>query len=156
LSQITSGLKVLLSSLLYVIALDHARSSERLGQANNAGIGTVLVETPFLLHLAGTSEWQRLAVLGLGLGVIAASALILLFRRRSFSPTQACLVGLETAYIANATLCLVVYSEASGGIRSRSGWLVSIVVIWPIVLELAWLLIHSFRGEAAQTDLSIV
>jgi hypothetical protein len=119
-------------------------------------VGTVSVETPFLLHLAGTSEWQRLVVLGLGLGVIAVSALILLLRRSSFSPTQACVVGLETAYIANATLCLVVYSQANGGIPSRSGWLVSIVVIWPIVIELAWLLIHSFRGEAAQTDLSIV
>ncbi|HEX4576343.1 MAG TPA: hypothetical protein VH117_03250, partial [Edaphobacter sp.] len=31
--------------------------------------GTILVETPFLLHLAGTSEWQRLAVLSLGLGI---------------------------------------------------------------------------------------
>jgi hypothetical protein len=118
-------------------------------------VGTVSVETPFLLHLAGTSEWQRLAVLSLGLGVIAVSALILLLRRRSFSPTQACVVGLETAYLANATLCLVVYSGASGGIRSHSGWLVTMLVIWPIVLELAWLLFQSFRGEATQTDLSI-
>ena len=119
-------------------------------------LGTVAVETPFLLHLAGTSEWQRLAVLGLGLGIITVSVLVLLLRRRSFSPTQACVVGLATAYVANATLCLVVYSEASGAIRSRSGWLVSIVVIWPIVFELAWMLLHSFRGEAAQTDLRTV
>lgn len=117
--------------------------------------GTVAVETPFLLHLAGTSQWQRLTVLGLGFGVIAVSAVILLLRHRSLSPTQACIVGLEAAYIANAALCLVVYSDASGGIRTRSGWLVSIVVIWPIVLELAWLLIRSFRAEAAQTDLII-
>ncbi len=121
-----------------------------------SAVGTVSVETPFLFHLAGTSDWQRLAVLGLGLGVIAVSALILLFRRRSFSPTQACLVGLGSAYIANAALCLVVYGAASGAIQSRSGWLVSIVVIWPITFELASLLIRSFRGEAEQTDLRIV
>ena len=44
-------------------------------------------------------------------------------------PTQACLVGLNTAYLANAALCLVVYSGAGGSIRSRSGWLVAMVVV---------------------------
>ena len=116
-------------------------------------LGTVSVETPFLLHLAGTSEWQRLAVLGLGLGVIGVSTLILLLRPRSFSPIQKCVVGLDTAYLANATLCLVVYSGAGGSIQSHSGWLVSLAIIWPIVLELAWLLSQSFRGD--QNGLSI-
>ncbi len=32
--------------------------------------GTLAVETPFLLHLAGTSEWQRLAVLTFGVGIV--------------------------------------------------------------------------------------
>ncbi len=114
-------------------------------------LGTIAVEMPFLFHLAGTSDWQRLAVLGLGLGIIAASALTLFRGRRRLSPTHACVIGIETAYLANAALCLVVYSQASGSLRSRSGWLVSMVIFWPILLELAWLLIRSFRSEEMQT-----
>ena len=38
--------------------------------------GTILVEVPFLLHLAGTSEWQRLSVLSLGFGIVVASAIM--------------------------------------------------------------------------------
>jgi hypothetical protein len=56
--------------------------------------GTTLVQVPFLLHLAGTSEWQRLSVLSLGFGIVVASALILLLRRHYLSSTQACLVAL--------------------------------------------------------------
>jgi hypothetical protein len=112
--------------------------------------GTILVELPFLLHLAGTSDWQRFSVLGLGFGILAASAMILLLRRREISPTRACLVGLDTAYLANAGLCLVVYSGATGSTWSRSGWLVSMVLVWPIVLELVWLFTQTFgtkKGE---------
>ena len=43
--------------------------------------GTLAVETPFLLHLAGTSEWQRVVVLALGFGVIIASGAVLFWRR---------------------------------------------------------------------------
>src|ERR1700733_6455785 len=43
---------------------------------------TILVEAPFLLHLAGTSAWQRLSVLGIGLGIVIASATTLFLRRR--------------------------------------------------------------------------
>jgi hypothetical protein len=112
-------------------------------------LGTVAVETPFLLHLAGTSDWQRLAVLGLGLGIIAASAVVLFLARGRIAPTHACIIGLETAYLANAALCLVVYSQATGSIRTRSGWMVSMVIFWPVLLELAWLLIRSLRGSTA-------
>jgi hypothetical protein len=108
-------------------------------------IGTILVETPFLLHLAGTSDWQRLAVLSPGFGIVIASAVLLLLRRRYMSPTQACLVGLNTAYLANLALCLVVYSEATGTTWSRSGWLVSMVLVWPIAFELIWLSVLAFR-----------
>jgi hypothetical protein len=108
-------------------------------------IGTILVETPFLLHLAGTSDWQRLAILSLGFGIVIASAVLLLLRRRYMSPTQACLVGLNTAYLANLALCLVVYSEATGTTWSRSGWLVSMVLVWPIAFELIWLSVLAFR-----------
>ncbi len=114
--------------------------------------GTTLVQVPFLLHLAGTSEWQRLSVLSLGFGIVIASALILLLRRRHLSSTHACLVGLDTAYLANAALCLVVYSGAAGNLRSKSGWLVSMVIVWPIVFELIWLFGQTFRAQASQLN----
>lgn len=41
----------------------------------------VAVETPFLLLLAGTSEWQRFAILCLGFGIIIASGAILFLGR---------------------------------------------------------------------------
>lgn len=110
-------------------------------------LGTILVELPFLFHLAGTSEWQRLLVLCLGFGIVLASAALLFLRRHAVPPTNACLVGLNTAYLANATLCLVVYSGASGNIRSRSGWLVGMIVVWPLVLELIWIFIQAFRKQ---------
>jgi hypothetical protein len=114
--------------------------------------GTVLVLVPFLLHLAGTSEWQRLSVLSLGFGIVVASALILLLRRHYLSSTQACLVGLDTAYLANAALCLVVYGGAVGNLRSKLGWLISMVIVWPIVLELIWFFGQTFRTQRSQLN----
>jgi hypothetical protein len=111
--------------------------------------GTIAVEAPFLLHLAGTSEWQRFTVLSLGFGIVIASAAILFTRRSHISPTRACLAGLDAAYLANMALCLVVYAGAAGDIASRSGWFVSIVIVWPILLELAWLLGQTFRTGAS-------
>ena len=111
--------------------------------------GTILVEAPFLLHLAGTSDWQRFLILGLGFGIIIVSALVLLWRRQYISPLRACLIGLETAYLANVALCLVVYSGATGTTWSRSGWLVSAFLVWPIAAELVWLLILAFRTKAS-------
>ena len=113
-------------------------------------VGTILVEVPFLLHLAGTSEWQRFAVLSLGFGIVVASAVILFLRRRSISPTRACIAGLETAYLANAALCLVVYAGAAGNLGSRSGWFVAAVIVWPIAGELVWLLIQAFKTGRPQ------
>lgn len=112
-------------------------------------LGTVLVELPFLFHLAGTSEWQRLAVLGLGFGTVIASAVLLFLRRREMFPTHACLVGLNTAYLANAALCLVVYNGAAGSIGSRSGWLVAVVIVWPMVLEIAWIFTRAFKTQSS-------
>ena len=116
-----------------------------LGASAFSVVGTILVEIPFLLHLAGTSEWQRLAVLGLGFGIMLASILILLPRRRHLSPIQACVVGLDTAYLANAALCLVVYSGAAGDIWSRSGWIVLMAIIGPIACELLWFFVSTLR-----------
>lgn len=113
--------------------------------------GTISVEVPFLLHLAGTSALQRISVLCLGFGIIIASAILLFLRRREIFPTRRCLVGLSAAYLANAALCLVVYSGATGPVRSRSGWLVTMVIVWPMALELVWIFIQTldtqpFRG----------
>jgi hypothetical protein len=115
--------------------------------------GTTLVQVPFLLHLAGTSEWQRLSLLSLGFGIVLASAIALLRLRRQISPTHACIIGLDTAYLANAALCLVVYSDATGGLWSRSGWLVSMVIVWPIVFELSWLFGRTFRAANLRSNL---
>jgi len=104
---------------------------------------TIAVETPFLLHLAGTSAWQRLAILGLGLGILLCSGTVLFLRRRRISIMDACLAGLSTAYLANAALCLVVYSGATGSVWSHSGWMVSMVIFWPILAELLWLLLKN-------------
>jgi hypothetical protein len=111
--------------------------------------GTILVETPFLLHLAGTSEWQRLSVLSLGLGIVIASAALLYLRRRHIFlfPTRACLVGLNTAYLTNAVLCLIVYSSATGPFRSRSGWLVTMVIVWPMILEIIWTFVQTSKAQ---------
>ena len=114
--------------------------------------GTILVQVPFLLHLAGTSEWQRLSILGLGFGIVITSAIFLFLRRRDISATRACLVALDAAYLANAALCLVVYSAATGTVWSRSGWLVTMVIVWPMVLELIGLFIQSFKTQPSQNN----
>ncbi len=111
--------------------------------------GTILVELPFLLHLAGTSDWQRFAVLGLGFGVMIASGVLLLLRRRRIPPTRACIAGLDTAYLANMALILVVYAGAPGSFSTRSGWFVAVVIVWPIALEVVWLFARSFSARSA-------
>jgi hypothetical protein len=116
--------------------------------------GTMLVEVPFLLHLAGTSEWQRLSVLCLGFGIVITSGALLFLRRRVMFRARACLVGLSAAYLANAALCLVVYSAATGTVRSRSGWLVTMVIVWPMLLELVWVLTQTPKTQASQNLLS--
>jgi hypothetical protein len=112
--------------------------------------GTLLVELPFLLHLAGTSEWQRFIVLGLGFSIILASVLVLVLRRRHFAAAEACIAGLDAAYLANLSLCLVVYAGATGDFSSRSGWFASMGIVWPVACELLWLLGRSFGGEGSR------
>lgn len=118
--------------------------------AGLSACATIMVEVPFLLHLAGTSEWQRLSVLGLGFGIVVTSAILLFLRRRDMFPTRACLAALNAAYLANAALCLVVYSAAVGTFWSRSGWVVTMLIVWPMVLELVWIFIESFKTQPSQ------
>jgi hypothetical protein len=123
--------------------------------AGLSACATILVQVPFLLHLAGTSEWQRLSILSLGFGIVVTSAILLFLRRGDMPPTRACLAALNAAYLANAALCLVVYSAAVGTIWSRSGWLVTMLIAWPMVLELVWLFIESFKRQPSK-DISRV
>jgi hypothetical protein len=102
--------------------------------------GTLLVETPFLLHRAGTSELQRLEVIFLGLGIILINGIFLYRKRKKLHPTLACFIGITTAYLANAFLCLIVYGETKFKDQSRSGWYLTLVVVLPILIELIWLL----------------
>jgi hypothetical protein len=108
------------------------------GAVGISASGTVLVEIPFVLHRAGTSESQRLTIIALGLGVLIACSTFLFRRRRHLSPSRACAIGLSSAYLANAALCLVVYASAPGRFSSRSGWLVTAVIVWPIAFDLIW------------------
>ncbi|HTV05035.1 MAG TPA: hypothetical protein VME86_06665 [Acidobacteriaceae bacterium] len=113
---------------------------------------TLSVESPFLLHLAGTSEWQRLSILGLGFGIVVVSGTLLILRRKRFLPTRACLAGLNAAYLANAALCLVVYAGAPGNAWSKAGWLISVVIVWPMLLELTWLFTQTSAPQASQPN----
>jgi hypothetical protein len=78
-----------------------------------------------------------------------ASLITLFLRRRYISPTHSCLIAIDTAYLANAALCLVVYSAAPGPLHSRSGWLLTSILIWPIALDILILFVH--RPNVAYT-----
>jgi hypothetical protein len=110
-------------------------------------VGTMLVELPFLLHLAGTSEWQRLVVLSLGFGTVIASGAFLFVYYHGLSPTRVCLVALNTAYLGNAALCLIVYSPGIGHLLSNPGWLVTMGVVCFVVPEQIWIFFRSLRGN---------
>jgi len=112
--------------------------------------GTFAVELPFLLHRAGTSEAQRLAVLFLGYGIPLVTAVLVLKRRAKISSTQACVIGLNAAYLANAGLCLPVYGQVAGAASSKPGWLVMLVIVWPMLLEIIWIFVQTSRTTIAQ------
>lgn len=114
--------------------------------------GTFAVEVPFLLHRAGTSEVQRLTVLFLGYGIPIVTAALLLKYRTKISPTGACLLGVNAAYLANAGLCLPVYGQVPGTLGSKPGWLVMLVIVWPMLLELVWIFVQASRTTIVRKD----
>ena len=116
--------------------------------------GTFAVEIPFLLHRAGTSEAQRLVVLFLGYGIPVGTAVLLSKHRAKISPTQACLIGLNAAYLANAGLCLPVYGQVAGALSSKPGWLVMLVIVWPMLLEVVWNFVHTSQSAIGATAYS--
>jgi hypothetical protein len=105
-----------------------------------SALGTLLVETPFLLHRAGTSELQRLEVIFLGIGLILFNGLFLYIKRKKLDPMRACFIGIATAYLANAFLCLIIYGETKFSGQSRSGWYVTLIIVLPILIEMVWLI----------------
>jgi hypothetical protein len=109
-------------------------------------LGTISVEVPFLMLRAGTSSRQRAEVIGLGLGTIILSGTLLFLRRSVMSPLEKCLAGLQTAYLANALLCVVVYSSAKEA-PPQMGWYVTSVLVWPIALEIAWRYVRSYSRD---------
>jgi hypothetical protein len=117
------------------------------GVALLSGIGTVLVEVPFLLHLAGTSAWQTFSVLSLGLGILLLSAVVLILRRNSIPALERSISSLLAAYLANASLCLVVYASSPGDPSTRTGWFVTMALAGPMALELLWMLVGKPKSQ---------
>jgi hypothetical protein len=111
-------------------------------------IGTMLVELPFLLHLAGTSEWQRLIVLSLGFSTVLGSGALLFGCYRGLSPTRVCLVALNTAYLGNAALCLIVYSPGIGHLAANPGWPVTLGVVCFVVPEQLWIFVRLVKNRS--------
>lgn len=111
--------------------------------------GTFAVEIPFLLHRAGTSEAQRLTVLFLGYGIPIVTAVLLFKRRTQISPTQASLIGLNAGYLANAGLCLPVYGQVAGTLSSKPGWIVTLVIVWPMLFEIVWIFLRTSQATIA-------
>ena len=113
--------------------------------------GTILVEIPFLLRLGNLARMhagRQLSIVGPTFGIMIASGVILYLKQRDILPTRACLAGLNAAYLANASLCLFIYAPMPGTARSKLGWMVTVVIVWPMLLELVWILGRSFRAPA--------
>lgn len=111
--------------------------------------GTLLVTFPFVLrlgNLAQMHEGRWLSILCPTFGILIASGGFLYLRRREMPPTDACLVGLNAAYLANAAFCLVLYAPMPGTAGSRSGSITTLVIVWPMLLELVWIFARSFRN----------
>lgn len=110
--------------------------------------GTVLVEIPFVLRLGNLARMhvgRQLSIVVPTFGIIIVTGVILYLKRRDMLPTRACLAGLNAAYLSNASLCLFIYAPMPGTVRSKSGWMVTVVIVWPMLLELGWILIQSLR-----------
>jgi hypothetical protein len=119
--------------------------------ASVSALGTALVEAPFVAQRAGTSTLQRFEVIVLGLGILSAGVGVLLARRRRIGVGDTCLMAMSTAYLANLAICLIVYSEATGSVWSRAGWLASTVLAVPIGCQWLWL---QFRMWTLPSDLA--
>jgi hypothetical protein len=62
---------------------------------------------------------------------------------------HACIAVLNAAYLANAFLCLIVYSDAAGSFHTRVGWFVTVIIVWPVSLELIAILASGRTAQAS-------
>jgi len=113
--------------------------------------GTLTISVPFLLRLGNLAHMKPgrwLLILGPTYGILVASGMLLVLARHRILPARACLAGLNAAYLANAAFCLAVYAPMPGTARSKAGWFVTMVIVWPMLLELAWIFIRSLKTPA--------
>jgi len=92
--------------------------------AGLSACGTISVEMPFLLHSAGTSEWQRVSVLSLGLGIVIVNAIIM-FVAATIFPRPARVLSLWMPPIRPTLRCVwlsTVRRPVAFG-QNRAGWL---------------------------------
>jgi hypothetical protein len=55
--------------------------------------------------------------------------------------------SLLAAYLANASLCLVVYASSPGDPSTRTGWFVTMALAGPMALELLWMLVGKPKSQ---------
>lgn len=113
--------------------------------------GTLLVTAPCLLRLGifgRMNAWRWLSIIVPTFGILIAGGALLFLTRHRILPNHASLVGLNTAYLAHAAFCLVIYAPMPGTARSKSGWIVTTVIVWPMLLELLWIFVRSLRRPA--------
>lgn len=139
---------------LHIHSLSSTRPSTRVGRrviwtlVALSICGTISVTVPFLLRLGNLAQMKEsrwLSILGPTFGIIIASGAMLFVRRRDIVATSACMAGLYTAYLANAVFCLVIYAPMPGTAGSRSGSITTLVIMWPMLLEMVWIFVHSFK-----------
>jgi hypothetical protein len=119
--------------------------------------GTLLVTAPFLLRLGifGRMKIGRwLSILVPTFGILIAGGALLFLTRRRILPSRASLAGLNTAYLTNAAFCLVVYAPMPGTLRSKSGWFLTMVIIWPMLLELVWIFARTLKSSTEARQFS--
>lgn len=113
--------------------------------------GTMTVEVPFILRLGNFAHLgieRVLSVVCFGLGPMAVCGLILLLRLRNISPSNACFVGLNGAWLANAGLCLYFYAP-----MREPGWTATIIFSCFMALEIAWIFLWSLRKRKTEDPL---
>lgn len=142
---------------LHMRSLFSTRSSTRVGRrviwtlVALSICGTISVTVPFLLRLGNLAQMKEsrwLSILGPTFGIIIASGAMLFVRRRDIVATTACLAGLYTAYLANAAFCAAVYAPMPGTAGSRSGSVTTLVIMGPMLLEMVWIFVRSFKNAA--------
>ena len=139
-----------IASFLFGEAVHFQRTACNLDSRNSLYLRNVCCRGAVFDTPRRTSEAQRLAVLFLGYGVPIVTAVLVLKYRAEISPTRACLIGVNAAYLANAGLCLPVYGQVPGTLSSKPGWLVMLVIVWPMLLEIVWIFVQASRTTIAR------